>query len=41
VGVWSPAFVLAPAAEMRAAAAEIEALGYGAVWFPEGFGTKE
>jgi probable F420-dependent oxidoreductase len=41
VGVWSPAFALAPAAEMRSAAAEVEALGYGALWFPEGFGTKE
>ncbi len=41
VGVWSPAFALAPAAAMRAAAAEIEALGFGALWFPEGFGTKE
>ena len=26
---------------MRAAAAEIEELGFGALWFPEGFGTKE
>jgi probable F420-dependent oxidoreductase len=41
VGVWSSAFALAPAAGMRAAAAEIEALGYGALWFPEGFGTRE
>jgi probable F420-dependent oxidoreductase len=39
--VWSSAFALAPAAATRAAAAEIEQLGYGAVWFPEGFGTKE
>jgi probable F420-dependent oxidoreductase len=41
VGVWSSAFALAPAAQMRQAAPEIEALGYGALWFPEGFGTKE
>lgn len=41
VGVWSSAFALAPASELRAAAAEIEALGYGALWFPEGFGTRE
>jgi probable F420-dependent oxidoreductase len=41
VGVWSSAFALAPAAAMRAAAAEMEALGFGALWFPEGFGTKE
>ncbi len=26
---------------MRAAAAEIEQLGFGALWFPEGFGTRE
>ena len=26
---------------MRTAAAELEALGFGALWFPEGFGTKE
>ena len=41
VGVWSSALVLAPAAEMREAAAEIEELGFGALWMPEGLGTKE
>ena len=41
VGIWSSAFALAPAAELRAAAAEIEELGFGALWFPEGFGTRE
>jgi probable F420-dependent oxidoreductase len=41
VGIWSSAFVIAPAAAMREAAAEIEELGFGALWMPEGYGTKE
>jgi probable F420-dependent oxidoreductase len=41
IGVWTSAFGLAPAAACRAALAEIEALGYGAVWYPEAVGSKE
>ena len=41
VGVWSSAFALAPHGALREAAAEIEQLGYGALWYPEGLGTKE
>jgi hypothetical protein len=41
VGIWSSAFALAPAVAIREAAAEIEELGFGAIWVPEGFGTKE
>ncbi|GGS98902.1 TIGR03620 family F420-dependent LLM class oxidoreductase [Nonomuraea spiralis] len=38
VGVWTFAFDARPAGEARDAAAEIEELGYGALWFGEGFG---
>ncbi|MEV4377738.1 TIGR03620 family F420-dependent LLM class oxidoreductase [Streptosporangium sp. NPDC049644] len=38
VGIWTFAFDGGPAGEVRDAAAEIEELGYGAVWFGEGFG---
>jgi len=41
VGVWLGAFNAAPAAEARPAAHEIEALGYDAIWYPEGLGTRE
>lgn len=41
IGVWSGAFTVASAAEARPAAREIEALGYDALWFPEGLGTRE
>lgn len=41
VGVWLGALALAPAAKAREAAAEIEELGYGTLWFGEGFGNKE
>jgi probable F420-dependent oxidoreductase len=41
IGVWCGAFTVAPAAEARPAAREIEALGYDALWFPEGLGTRE
>lgn len=40
VGVWSNLDRI-PAAALRAFVAEIEALGYGAVWFPETVGGKE
>ncbi|MFI6902108.1 TIGR03620 family F420-dependent LLM class oxidoreductase [Nonomuraea sp. NPDC050394] len=38
IGVWTFAFDGRPAAEVREAAAEIEELGYGTLWFGEGFG---
>lgn len=38
VGVWTFAFEGQPAGRVREAAAEIEELGYGAVWFGEAFG---
>src|SRR6185295_15354654 len=41
IGAWIGAFTVAPAAEARPAAAEIEELGYDALWYPEGLGTRE
>lgn len=41
IGVWSGAFTVAPAAEARPAAREIEELGYDTLWYPEGLGTRE
>ncbi|MFI0356871.1 LLM class flavin-dependent oxidoreductase [Actinomadura sp. 9N407] len=38
VGVWTFAFEGQPAGRVREAAAEIEELGYGALWFGEAFG---
>ncbi|MEV5977227.1 TIGR03620 family F420-dependent LLM class oxidoreductase [Streptomyces sp. NPDC052114] len=38
VGVWTFAFEGHPAAGVREAAAEIEELGYGALWYGEAFG---
>ncbi|MEV4395169.1 TIGR03620 family F420-dependent LLM class oxidoreductase [Nonomuraea sp. NPDC049607] len=38
VGLWTFAFDDRPAGELRDGAAEIEELGYGALWFGEGFG---
>lgn len=38
VGIWTLAFDGHPAGRVREAAAEIEELGYGAVWFGEAFG---
>ncbi|MDL4777383.1 MULTISPECIES: TIGR03620 family F420-dependent LLM class oxidoreductase [Thermomonosporaceae] len=38
VGVWTFAFEGQPATRVREAAAEIEELGYGALWFGEAFG---
>ncbi|MEW2355660.1 TIGR03620 family F420-dependent LLM class oxidoreductase [Spirillospora sp. NPDC029432] len=38
VGLWTFAFDGQPAGRVREAAAEIEELGYGAVWFGEAFG---
>lgn len=41
VGVWTGAIAKVVASEARAAAAELEDLGYGALWFPESVGSKE
>ena len=41
IGAWVGAFTIAPAAEARPAAREIEALGYDTLWYPEGLGTRE
>jgi probable F420-dependent oxidoreductase len=41
IGVWVGAFTVAPAAEARPAAREIDALGYDTLWYPEGLGTRE
>ncbi|OLT10677.1 LLM class F420-dependent oxidoreductase [Actinomadura sp. CNU-125] len=38
VGIWTFAFDGQPATRVREAAAEIEELGYGAIWFGEAFG---
>lgn len=38
VGVWTWAFDRQPAAAVRDAAAEIEELGFGALWYGEGLG---
>jgi probable F420-dependent oxidoreductase len=40
VGVWSFGLELQPAARAQEAAAEVEALGYGALWFPEAMGRE-
>ena len=41
VGVWQAGFISEPAAATAAAAAEIEELGYEALWFPEALIGKE
>ncbi|ARH93327.1 MULTISPECIES: LLM class F420-dependent oxidoreductase [Streptomyces] len=41
IGVWHGGLGRIPAATARRVAAEIEQLGYGALWFGEGPGTKE
>src|SRR5918998_5149709 len=41
VGVWTSAFGLAAASAVREAIAEVESLGFGAVWYPESVGSKE
>jgi probable F420-dependent oxidoreductase len=40
VGVWSFGLELQPAARTQEAAAEVEALGYGALWIPEAMGRE-
>ena len=38
VGIWTFAFDAAPAAVVEEMAAELDALGYGAIWLPEAIG---
>ena len=40
-GAWSFALQANPAAVAQAAVADLEAMGYGAVWIPESVGSKE
>jgi probable F420-dependent oxidoreductase len=40
VGIWTFGFELQPAARAQEAAAEIESLGYGAIWIPEAMGRE-
>ncbi len=40
VGIWTFNLDLLPAAQAQEAAAEIEALGYGALWIPEAMGRE-
>jgi probable F420-dependent oxidoreductase len=40
IGIWTSALEAHPAAEGQAAAAELEALGYKALWFPEALGRE-
>ncbi len=41
IGAWSSHLTMASAAEARPAVAAIDELGYGALWYPEGLGTRE
>jgi probable F420-dependent oxidoreductase len=41
IGAWVAGLAVAPAATGSAAAVELEQLGYGTVWYPEGLGTRE
>ncbi len=40
IGIWTGAFEQQPAGKVKAAVAELEQLGYGAVWFSEAFGRE-
>jgi probable F420-dependent oxidoreductase len=40
VGIWTRQFDEVPAARMQEAAAELEQLGYGAIWFGEAWGRE-
>jgi probable F420-dependent oxidoreductase len=41
VATWLGALAVAPAAEARPVAEEIEGLGYDTLWYPEGLGTRD
>ena len=40
IGIWTAVFDMHPAARAQEAAAELEALGYGAIWVPEAMGRE-
>jgi len=40
IGIWTGAFERQPASKVREAGAELEELGYGAIWFSEGLGRE-
>ncbi|MCC6848586.1 MAG: LLM class F420-dependent oxidoreductase [Deltaproteobacteria bacterium] len=40
IGIWTGVLDLQPAARAQEAAAELDALGYGALWIPEAFGRE-
>src|SRR5262245_64099476 len=40
VGIWTSQFDFQPAARARKGAAELEKLGFGAIWFPESVGRE-
>lgn len=40
IGIWTAQFDYQPAAKTREAAAELEQLGFGAIWFPESVGRE-
>jgi probable F420-dependent oxidoreductase len=40
VGIWTAQFDYQPAAKMLEAAADLEQLGFGAIWFPESVGRE-
>ena len=40
IGIWTGAFEQQPASVVRGAVAELEQLGYGAVWYMEAFGRE-
>ena len=40
IGIWTSQFDFQPAAKLRKAAADLEKLGFGAIWFPESVGRE-
>ena len=40
IGIWTAQFDYQPAAKVREAAADLEQLGFGAIWFPESVGRE-
>jgi alkanesulfonate monooxygenase SsuD/methylene tetrahydromethanopterin reductase-like flavin-dependent oxidoreductase (luciferase family) len=40
LGIWTSQFEFQPAATLRKAAADLEKLGFGAIWFPESLGRE-
>ena len=40
IGIWTAQLDYQPAAKVREAAAELEQLGFGAIWFPESVGRE-